>query len=309
MHEIKAHTLPSPGKDMTLGQAIARLSAHPMVDGILTIGSTGTDELSPASDYDLVLVLAEMPAPLLVGLTTIDGRIADILFVTRVQITQVLDLCQPVDGDAWIGRIVRWLQAGQIAFDRTGQIEQAQQKVRDGNWLQAKDARVGYGHWFSLNYNLAQTQRLLASDDPLYLAAGELRMQLYGPSDLLFGYWEIRGLRWEGDKPAVRYLLEHDPDYWRLFCAFTQETDRHHKFALYERLAKRTAVPAGGLWPPDATAVQFDSRQVTPEVIEIGLRFLEELLANPPTLEDTPSTLEDIPSTSEDTPSTSEDTL
>jgi predicted nucleotidyltransferase len=67
---------------MTLEQVIARLSHHLAVDGLLTIGSTGRDTLTPTSDYDLVVVLADPPLPLGVGITSIDHRLTDVLFVT-----------------------------------------------------------------------------------------------------------------------------------------------------------------------------------------------------------------------------------
>lgn len=263
---------------MTLEQVVARLAGHEAVQGILIIGSAVKSELNRASDYDVVLVLGEMPVPLHVALTSIDRRLADIIFVTAAQIDEVLGLQGPVDGDAWIGRIVRWLLAGEIAYDRSGDLRRAQDKVRSGGWLEGKSAESGYGAWFKVNYNLAQTRRLFSSDDPVYLAAGELRISLYGPSDLLFGYWEMRGLRWEGDKEAVRYLETHDPDYLRLFLHFLEAPDPRRKLHLYETLAERTTAPLGGLWPEGTTALTLDAQPATPERIEAGLRFWEDLL-------------------------------
>ena len=46
-------TLPPPDVTTTLDEVIARLAAHEAVDGILTMGSTGGDRLTPESDYDL----------------------------------------------------------------------------------------------------------------------------------------------------------------------------------------------------------------------------------------------------------------
>jgi hypothetical protein len=265
---------------MTLDQVIARLSNRDVVDGLLTIGSASKDELTPASDYDLVLVLSDTPVPLHVALTTIDGRLADIIFVTVEQIDQVVALVEPVDGDDWIGRIVRWLAAGQIVFDRSGQLERAQHKVCTGDWLRATNEQDAYGACFKVNFNLAQTRRLLASDDPVYLSAGELRIALYGPSDLLFGYWEIRNMRWEGDKAAIRYLVTHDPTYLDLFRRFLKEQDLERRFEAYERLAEMTTAPLGGLWQDGVTALMFGVKTVPPDMIAAGLRFWEELISD-----------------------------
>jgi hypothetical protein len=249
------------------------------VNGVLTIGSVVKGELTSASDYDLVLFVSEVPASLHVGVTYIDQRLTDLIFLDTAQVERVLSLDLPVDGDAWIGRVVRWLQAGQIAFDRTGRLRQAQEKVRGGEWLSAMTDQGAYGAWFGINFNLAHTRRMLASDDPVYLSGADLRMALYGTMDLVFHYWRIRNLRWEGDKEAIRYLSAHDPDYLSLLEQFIVESDRTRKLALYERLAEVATAPLGGLWPEGATAMQFDAQAVSPDMVETALGFWEELIA------------------------------
>ena len=116
----------------------------------------------------------------------------------------------------------------------------------------AKDGRAG---WWRVNYNLAQTLRMLASTDPVTLIAAELRMALYGPADLLFNYFDIRNLTWHGDKEAVRYLMAHDATYLARFQAFISESDLAAKAELYEVLAARTVAPVGDLWPQGVTAL------------------------------------------------------
>jgi len=268
----------SPSNALTFDQVIARLSKQDVVDGVIIIGSACEDNLTPASDYDLVLVLSEMPVQIQVGLTYIDGHLADLIFLSVAQIDQVLELDASIDGDTWLGRIVRWFLAGRIAFDRSGKLRKAQKKVQSGEWLQEMNKHGGYGAWFKINYNLSQTKRLLSSSDPTYLKTADLRMALYGPSDLVFGYWELHRLRWEGDKAAIRYLSNHDPDFLNLLQQFLVETKREIKFDLYERLAASATVPMGGIWPDGATALTFDLESVTPEIIERGLRFVEELV-------------------------------
>jgi hypothetical protein len=251
------------------------------VEGVITIGTTAGDKLNPASDYDIVLILDSLPVPLEVALTYIDRRLADIIFVTIDQIEQVLALEEPIDGNIWLGRIVRWLLDGKIEFDRSGRITRAQRQVRSGEWLSDVEPHHGYGAWFKINFNLVQTERLLASDDPIYLQAADLRISLYGPSDLLFGYWAIRGLRWEGDKEAVRYLSIHDPEYLETFVQFLHESERPQKIALYRQLAAMTTAPAGGLWQAGIAAVTFAGVAATPERIAAGLAFWQELTTAP----------------------------
>ena len=275
-----AHTIPSSSHEMTLDQVIERLSRHAVVEGVLTLGTTGKDTLTAASDYDLVLVVSKRPPALHVGVTTIDRRLADLLFMTVSQAEQILALDGPVDGDAWIGRMVRWFVAGTIVLDRSGLLERAQEKVRTGVWIQPMDEGVGYGPWFGTNFNLAHTRRLAASDDPVYLMAADWRMVLFGTTDLLFNYWKTRRLLWEGDKEAIRTLMAHDPAFLDLFQQFLVERDREQKLALYERLAEIAVAPVGPLWADGVTAVTFDAQTVQAEDVQAGLRFWEALISD-----------------------------
>lgn len=265
---------------MTLDEVIERLSRHAEVEGVLTIGTTSQDTLTDASDYDLVLVLSDMAPALHVGLTTVDRRLADLLFVTVPQVQEILALDGPVDGDAWIGRIVRWFVAGTIVLDRSGLLDRAQQKVRTGVWIQPMSEDVGYGPWFGTNYNLVHTRRLAASNDPVYLMAADWRMVLFGTTDLLFNYWKTRRLLWEGDKEAIRTLMAHDPAFLDLFQQFLVERDREQKLALYEQLAEIAVAPVGPLWADGVTAVTIDAQPVQPEDVQAGLRFWEMLISD-----------------------------
>lgn len=103
---------------------------------------------------------------------------------------------------------------------------------------------------------------------------------MYGPPDLLYGYWEMHSLRWEGEKAAVRYLEAHDPAYLATYPRFLHQTDLPLKLALYEELAAEAMDALRAPWPQDATTVAFDGAPATSEQIETGLRVWEELLSS-----------------------------
>ncbi len=253
---IQTHLAAS--NSLTLNEVIARLSRRKSVEGLLTIGTTSGVKLTAASDYDLVIVLSELPEGLEpYGITYIDNRLTDLLFVAAAQLDEIQTLEAPIDGWVRLGRIVAWFKAGHIVFDRNGRLQRAQDKVRAQPTLKplAKDGRAG---WWRVNYNLAQTLRMLASTDPVTLIAAELRMALYGPADLLFNYFDIRNLTWHGDKEAVRYLMAHDATYLARFQAFISESDLATKAELYKELTARTIAPVGDLWPQGITALAVD---------------------------------------------------
>ena len=264
---------------MALDEVAERLSRHPAVDGLVIVGSAGRGALTPASDYDLLVVLAEMPVPLQVGITYIDHRLTDLLFAASTHVEQILAAEAAIDGDAWEGRVARWLAAGQVAFDRHGSLGRAQAKVRGQQLIRPLEEIDAYGAWIGVNYNLLHTRRLMQSDDPVYLHAAELRMSLYGVGAVLFSYFRVRKLLWEGDKAAVRHLMAHDPPYFELLQQFVRASDPRVKFALYERIAAATLAPIAGLWRGEPTVLWSDMLPATWETIEQALAFWEGLLS------------------------------
>jgi predicted nucleotidyltransferase len=267
---------------MTLEAVLDQLSQHPAVDGLVTVGSTGRGALTPVSDYDLLLVLSEMPVPLHVGITYIAHRLTDLLFATTTHIDHILTASVALNGDAWEGRVARWLATGKVVFDRHGRVGQTQTKLQSGTWIQPFADIDSYGAWIGVNFNLLHTRRLMRSDDPIHLHAAELRISLYGISTALFSYFRIRKLPWEGDKAAVRYLIAHDPEYFAMLQQCLREPDPHRKFAAYEQLAAATLTPIGDLWSGEPTVLWNDMVPATWEILEGGLAFWEELLSHPP---------------------------
>ncbi len=263
----------------TLNEVTDRLSRRPAVDGLVVIGSASRGELNPASDYDLVVILSVMTVPLHVGVTSIDSRRADVIFCKTAQVEEFLAASEPLDFASWTGRLVGWLREGTVVFDRNDHVRQAQQKARSGDWLLPVGTAHGFGPWSGVNYNLQVARRYLSSDDPLYLATSDVRMMLYGPSDLFFNYFEARRLRWSGEKAALQYLQHHDPEYLSLFTQFLTEPDRQVKFKLYEQLAALTIAPVGELWQENDTIMMVDADGVSPELEERALDFWETLVA------------------------------
>jgi predicted nucleotidyltransferase len=264
--------------DLTLDETLARLVRHPAVDGLITIGSTGRETLTPVSDYDIVVVLSEMPLPLGVGITYIDHRLADVLFATATQVDEIRATTEQLDPNAWVGRLARWLLDGTIASDRRGALAEALLKLRSAEWLKPLGDFDGYGAWIGVNYNLLHTRRLMQSDDPVYRAAGELRIAMYGVMNVMLAYFQVRRLLWEGDKAAIRHLMAHDPAFFRLLQDLLRSSEPRRSFRLYEQLCRRALAPIGDLWQGEPTVLWNDSAAATPQSVAGALAFWEELV-------------------------------
>lgn len=128
---------------------IDRITQHPQVDGVMQIGSTNNATFNAASDYDLVIVLTDAPLPWYVGVTTVDERFTDLLFVASTALTQIAGLKQALSTDDPLTPIVRWLQQGRIRFDRSSALAHAQQHVLTGDWIQPTPDQAVFGAWFT----------------------------------------------------------------------------------------------------------------------------------------------------------------
>jgi hypothetical protein len=239
---------------LSLDEVVGWLAGDERVLGIVLLGSTGDGSLTADSDYDLLLILTALPVPLHVVFTTIDGRLADVIFGDAQFIDRILAEDHPAPDSAAIGALMNWLQGGRIVHDGDGRVGLAQSKIKEGRWLVRPDGVAVYNVWKGIHYNYHQTKRMLAADDPVYEAAVDLRLT-YMLTDVWFGYFVVRQLPWEGEKKAVRYWQAHDPGYLAVLQAYLMTTEREQRFVLYTELARRTLEPIGGLGDVPATLV------------------------------------------------------
>lgn len=250
--------------EIGLDALIARLAACADIAGVLALGTTRGNRLTTASDLDLVLVLSAWPAPIHVGVTHVAGRLTDLLFLDLVKVRALAanDQSLPLSDPLAVG--AAWLLTGEILFDRHGDLARAQARLRSmpDSPLRPRTTGELYGMWFHLNFNLAHNRRLHASDDPLYRLALDYRL-LFCLADLLVQYIELHGMRWEGEKTALRYLAAHDPAYLQLYRQALGAVSRTERFALYEQLCALTCASVGPLWPAQTTLFVFEDGQHT----------------------------------------------
>jgi predicted nucleotidyltransferase len=275
-------TAPASTGDLPLDTVPARLARHPAVDAVAVLGSFTIGTAHAASDYDLLIVLREMPVPLGVGLTTIGGRLADLIFLRLAAVAQVATTADSIVADSPEGKLVRWMETARIALDRSGYLARIQARARTDPRLTYAGPADRYRAWFSTNFNVQHNRRMLAAPDPVYRTALDIRL-LYSLHEVWLAYFQTRGLPTRGEKAGVRYLLAHDPAFLARFQACLAEPDRGRKMGIYEELAQAALAPLGGLWPPAVTAMQLDGDAAgAPGAVEQALAFWEALVAAPP---------------------------
>jgi predicted nucleotidyltransferase len=239
----------------SLEEVYDRLKQNEEVKGLLLIGSLVKNELSPASDYDLVVVLRNARNTWWVGVTSIDNRFTDLLFVNEEAITAIQNLTSVIPTSHELAPIIRWLKNGVILYDRMGKLNHAQQKVQQGEWVSSLSDEDAYGAWFALCYNLAVTKRMMLAGDDFYNTTAGIRMAVYGHMDLWFGYFTMRKMDWEGDKATLTYLQQNDTDFLEAYQKFITSISLEQKLLLYEQAAILAAAPFGGVWPSNITVM------------------------------------------------------
>ena len=269
----------SPSSSATLDEVVERLATHPNVAGAALGGSGQESALAAVSDLDLLIVVDEAWGDLRVGVTWIDGRMGDLLFATPREIEAIASAKPPLCADPWVRRLALFLSSARILLDPSGALAKAQTAALHRSDAATEPTRgAAYSAWNKINYDRQHNRRMLASDDPVYATALDVRL-LYGLADVFAGYFAIRGLRWEGEKTAVRHLREHDPDFLRLFRRCLAEQDRSAKLTLYERLCQEATAPAGGLWPDEPTSAHLRDRDAaTPEAHAAATAFVQSLV-------------------------------
>ncbi len=236
-----------PAMTDTLDSFVARLVTQAVVDGILFMGSTGSGTLNAASDYDLLLILADDPAAPQMVVTWVDGHFTEIYCTPVTALARII-----AEPTAWRegseeGSVINWLRDGRIVHDRAGRLANAQAAARAAPPLAVAASEGAYWAWDILGYNVAQAKRYLASDDPVYREVVDFRL-LYRLAEVMTAYFTVRGLPWRGEKEAIRYWTADDPPFLARFRECLAETDRGRKVARYEELARLTLAPVGALW-------------------------------------------------------------
>ena len=185
---------------MDFESLVERLKENRNVDGLLFLGSTGQATLNAHSDRDLLIVLNERGLSITSGTVYCGGILIDLIMVTLQQVEELvrteLGTISLSDSRAIF---FNWVPSGVIALDRSGSLK----LLRDALKRSESSPKLTEGESVSRSnhaiYNLAQTQRMSDSPDPVYEQAVDLRM-LYQLSDLMVDYFNLRGLPWRAKK-------------------------------------------------------------------------------------------------------------
>jgi hypothetical protein len=229
----------------SLEAIVGNLKKRHDVDAVFLTGSQGTGEQTSSSDLDLVVILRENNRSLRSLYTWIDGVFADVFFFDRSDLERI-GHAETLPANGLDAILVSWLRKASILFDKTGAVTALQSAIMSTDNFRVPEEekrRV----WKDINYNLVANTRYFQAEDPIYHEALGIRL-LYSVSELLTGYLALRDRPWRGEKDAIAYLKEVDPDFYRSFQAYLGAMDLQKRFEYYREMAGRVFPEGYTLW-------------------------------------------------------------
>ncbi|MEE4195171.1 MAG: hypothetical protein V2J07_08235, partial [Anaerolineae bacterium] len=202
----------------------------------------------------------------------IDQQLGDIYFFSSEEVKNLLH-CRKVDADTTLHKLLDWVRSGRILFDPEGCLAQLRDMPRE-ELVVNHSGSPAHQAWFGINFNFAHNRRYFNSGDERYRQALEIRL-LYCLMDLLTGYFVLRELPWRGEKAAIVYLQDNDPDYLTLFLQAIRQSDLAQKFHDYAALVAQTMEGFGGVWARDEGSVLMKANAA----VEEGITWLQAALA------------------------------
>jgi len=262
-------------RDMTLRQVLARVCTADGVEGLAVCAPAQGAE---GADYDVLVLGTKCPPGLSLIFTYIQGRMADVLFLDTGIYDEVLEGSRRLFSFSVAGIFFKKLERADIIYDPGGRLARGRRTARADQFITSSSSTL-YGTWFGQNFGLAHVARILQSSDADYMVAWDLMIGA-SVSKTVQAYFEMRHAPYTGEKDAIRYLTESDPEYLGLIRAFLAASDRHWKLDLYRRLVCRAVEPFGPVWDSDVAAAMFCAPVRNPGQVSGALEYWEDLFTS-----------------------------
>jgi predicted nucleotidyltransferase len=271
---------PSISDHLSLKDVIARLMTSADVDGIAEFGSRATQQAGESSDYDLLILVRNLPARVFQMVTTIDGRLADVVLVETETADQLLVNDGRLKGDKFDALFALKMSSAHILYDASGRLARLNKLVTSAAW---KEGQPSAGHettiypaWFWQSFGLLHLERMSRSNDSVQLSAADMMF-----TACLAGTWrsyfDVRGIPWEGEKAAIRYWSEQDPGYLQILRQCLEISSREERLDAYSKLVAHTLEPIGKVFDKGETAVILTDPAQHESPVQAVLQFWNAL--------------------------------
>lgn len=262
---------------LTLDETVQRLQDNDRVLAISFLGSTGTEEWSEASDFDLCLLVSQYPAGSGVEATIVDHRTADVVVIdahraatlgrrcadpqTEPAPGPAVDVIDPDPGLVAEGEwpFVRWLAQSRPVYDPHGLARQAcNRAMRLTNSAVEVDRTWQYTTRAFITHDLRVNATLLRRiGDPVVRVALGMR-QLHTFVAAVDAWFTARDLHREGWKKDIAQIADADPAFFDIVERWLAAHDVMTRHELFREAVQRALEPIGGPLPNETVLPQPD---------------------------------------------------
>ncbi len=262
-----------------LDQAIEKIRDKENVDAAFLTGSFSAG-LKPHSDIDLMIVLYENSEQLKMLATRIADIPADVLFFDHEDLERVMK-AESLPADQKDARLVFWLNKAVVKFDKSGLLSETVKQIEDLKNKVFITQQEKERTWWKMNYDHLNNKRYFNSDDAYNHQALKLRFFSNGISDVVNGYFILRGSLekpdLKGEKAALAYLKDYDPEFYRLLWDHIEVTELASKFQTYVQLADLAFTEKYPIWSEDRAEILMKDLSVNKE--RALVQYWHELLS------------------------------
>jgi len=218
-----------------LPDLFSRLKENPLVLGVLRYGRRRLDDATPGGDFDLVVFVKNRPK----DLESIHFHCGEIPVDLSLRTLDDLARESPL---SWIDLI---FSAAEILLDKTDDLEQMLRTA--ANRWRPESPSLGE-HSINMNrfcqaHALDKVRHRLESD-PLF-SQFLLSTNIFW---LVQTYFNVRLQPYPGEREALEYLQQEEPDIYQEIQKFYARTALSEKFQIAEELTKLVLSPIGGPW-------------------------------------------------------------
>ena len=222
----------------TIYEMVDALRSNPEVLGLIEYGSAKYGDERIDGDYDLIVVLRQRDPEVESMHFYIGGMPVDLN--TR-SLEDIHDMGSATGFDSVFleGRIIH--DPSNRIRQEIDALRQRHAKVsRENHNLNVAGMRYGARHILDKIRNRQESKSTLSS----YL----LHQGMYW---LVPQYFQIRRLEFKGEKSALKYLQEHEPEIFQGIAEFYRTTEQTRQADLFHSVTEAVLEPVGGLWNKD----------------------------------------------------------
>ena len=224
----------------SVDEMIMTLTTNPEVLGVVEYGDDQSLENYLAGDVDLFVILKRRDSPVESLHFYAGGTPVDLNLTTLEEISQL---------EADHGFQVSALLGGRILYDPTGELAGELARLRQRRQQAAPETlsaqtiafiRHGHKHIFDKIRGRLETMPVFCR----FLLCANIYW-------LIQSYFRVRHLTYRGEKRAIAYLQDNEPEIYQALTDFYNTPDLERQIKLAKWITERVLAPVGGMWRDD----------------------------------------------------------